>query len=124
MSRNLIAILRGITPPEAAAITGALIDCGITRIEVPLNSPDPLESIAIMATQFGADALIGAGTVLTRDAPPYALMVGVPANRTGWVGRAGLKLQNIDGEPGLFQCPETGEHYREISGRLEPATRA
>ena len=77
----------------------------------------------VCGVEIGEYAFVGAGTVLTRDVPPYALMVGVPANKTGWGGRAGLKLQNIDGDPGLFQCPETGEHYREISGRLEPVTR-
>lgn len=62
--RNLIAILRGIAPPEAAATAKALVQAGITRIEVPLNSPDPFASIAAMvAATEGAE--IGAGTVLT-----------------------------------------------------------
>ncbi|MFV0358360.1 2-dehydro-3-deoxy-6-phosphogalactonate aldolase [Tropicimonas sp.] len=65
MSRNLIAILRGITPSEAAAAAHALIDAGIDRIEVPLNSPDPLDSIREMVASAGDRALIGAGTVLT-----------------------------------------------------------
>lgn len=65
MSRNIIAILRGIQPDEAIAICATLIETGISRIEVPLNSPEPLRSIALMADAFGQDALIGAGTVLS-----------------------------------------------------------
>lgn len=64
-SRPLIAILRGVTPPEAEPVGAVLIEAGITRIEVPLNSPTPLESIAILAAQFGEKAEIGAGTVLS-----------------------------------------------------------
>ena len=65
--RELIAILRGITPPEALPIAGALIGAGISKIEVPLNSPQPLDSIAAMQEAFGARAEFGAGTVLTPE---------------------------------------------------------
>ena len=63
--RNIIAILRGIRPEQAADAAKALIDAGISKIEVPLNSPDPLDSISAMAEMAGSKALIGAGTVLT-----------------------------------------------------------
>ena len=59
----LIAILRGVRPDEVEAIAGTLIDAGFSMIEVPLNSPDPFDSIARLVAKGGA--LIGAGTVLT-----------------------------------------------------------
>ncbi len=60
----LVAILRGVKPEEVVAIGEALVEAGITMIEVPLNSPQPLKSIAALAQAFGEDVLIGAGTVL------------------------------------------------------------
>lgn len=63
----LIAILRGITPEEALDVGQALYDSGFRIIEVPLNSPEPLKSIERLAGQFGGNALIGAGTVMSPD---------------------------------------------------------
>jgi 2-dehydro-3-deoxyphosphogalactonate aldolase len=65
MSHPLIAILRGIDPDEAAAVATVLVGAGLTRIEVPLNSPSPFVSIQRMVEAVGDTALIGAGTVLT-----------------------------------------------------------
>jgi|TARA_B110000238_G_scaffold118231_1_gene128223 2-dehydro-3-deoxyphosphogalactonate aldolase len=65
MSRPIIAILRGVQPAEAVAISGVILAAGIDKIEVPLNSPSPLESISAIAEAYGNRALIGAGTVLT-----------------------------------------------------------
>lgn len=67
MSRNLIAILRGLHPDEAIAIGGALIDAGIRKIEVPMNSPEPLKSIELLVNEFSDVAEFGAGTVLTAE---------------------------------------------------------
>ena len=64
LKRGLVAILRGITPPEADAVSDVLIAEGFEALEVPLNSPSPLDSIAPLATAHPS-ALVGAGTVLT-----------------------------------------------------------
>jgi len=61
----LIAILRGVQPHEVGAIATALEQAGIAIVEVPLNSPDPLASIATLARDFGPRLLVGAGTVMT-----------------------------------------------------------
>ncbi|PVE59405.1 2-dehydro-3-deoxy-6-phosphogalactonate aldolase [Arthrobacter sp. TPD3018] len=61
----LVAVLRGLTPDEAAPIGDALVDAGFTLLEVPLNSPDPLASIAALAKRYAGRAIVGAGTVLT-----------------------------------------------------------
>lgn len=63
----LIAIIRGVTPEDAEAIGNAIYEAGIRIIEVPLNSPDPLRSIELLARRLGHRALVGAGTVLTTD---------------------------------------------------------
>lgn len=63
----LVAILRGITPQEARAVGDVLADAGFTLIEVPLNSPDPYESIRLLSQSLSGRAMIGAGTVLTSD---------------------------------------------------------
>lgn len=62
--RPLVAILRGIAPGEAAAVFDALVEAGITLIEVPLNSPEPFVSIETMAKRANGAAKVGAGTVL------------------------------------------------------------
>jgi 2-dehydro-3-deoxyphosphogalactonate aldolase len=76
MSRPLIAILRGLTPPEAAGIAAVLIEAGIDRIEVPTNSPAPFESIANIVEAFGDQALIGAGTILTTEQVDHVAEAG------------------------------------------------
>ena len=68
MKRPLVAILRGVKPEDTEAIVGVQIDNGMTAIENPLNSPDPIRSIEIAVKKAPAEILIGAGTVLTLEA--------------------------------------------------------
>lgn len=69
----LIAILRGVTPAEVETIGDTIVESGIGIIEVPLNSPDPLNSIERLAKRFGAQVLVGAGTVIDpTDVPRIA----------------------------------------------------
>lgn len=77
MNRELIAILRGIRPEDTEAVAEALIAAGITRIEVPLNSPEPFDSIARVHGLVGDRAIVGAGTVLA--AQEVARLAGIGA---------------------------------------------
>ena len=63
----VVAILRGVTPAEVESVAEAIVAVGVTIIEVPLNSPDPFASIALLARRFSARAIVGAGTVLSVD---------------------------------------------------------
>jgi 2-dehydro-3-deoxyphosphogalactonate aldolase len=61
----MVAILRGLTPGRAPETARALVAAGFRTIEVPLNSPQPLDTIKLLAAAHGAECLVGAGTVLT-----------------------------------------------------------
>jgi 2-dehydro-3-deoxyphosphogalactonate aldolase len=67
MSRKIVAILRGITPDEVVDIASAIVEAGISTVEVPLNSPSAVSSIRHLSHALGDKALIGAGTVVTAD---------------------------------------------------------
>lgn len=101
----LVAILRGIKPGEAEAIGDALLAADIPVLEVPLNSPEPLESIRLLAKRFGDRALVGAGTVTdpadcARIAAVGGRLIVTPHADPGVVRAA--KAQQMICVPGFF----------------------
>lgn len=76
-------------------------------------------SVCVAPVRIGRWALVAAGAVVTRDVPDYALVAGVPARRIGWVGEAGLRLEDL-GE-GQWRCPKTGSTFTESDGVLSPS---
>jgi UDP-2-acetamido-3-amino-2,3-dideoxy-glucuronate N-acetyltransferase len=69
-------------------------------------------SVCIAPVRIGAWALVAAGSVVTTDVPDYALVVGVPARRVGWVGPAGKPLTRVSDSTDLWQCPVNGTQFR------------
>jgi 2-dehydro-3-deoxyphosphogalactonate aldolase len=101
-SNPLIAILRGLEPQNAEPVADVLVDAGFQIIEVPLNSPRPFDSISKIAERHGANAIVGAGTVLTvpdvHSVADAGGQVIVSPNMNPDVGRAAI-------DRGLYWCP-------------------
>jgi acetyltransferase-like isoleucine patch superfamily enzyme len=76
-------------------------------------------SVCVAPVRIGAWATVAAGAVVTQDVPDFGLVVGVPARRIGWVGKAGAPLRQ---EGARWVCPETGQGYVEVDGALTEAT--
>ena len=105
----LVAILRGITAAEAPEIGNALAGEGFTLIEIPLNSPDPLDGIARMAAELGERALVGAGTVLAvgdvaRVQDAGGKFIVSPDTNPAVIAEA--KRRGMDALPGYFTATE------------------
>ncbi|HSP75385.1 MAG TPA: acyltransferase [Cryobacterium sp.] len=91
-------------------------DRDLVGVTVRTGATIGAHAVCIAPLTIGRWAMVAAGAVVTGDVPDYALVVGVPARRTGWVGRSGLPLRAAG--DGRFVCPVTGEQYTEHDGRL------
>jgi 2-dehydro-3-deoxyphosphogalactonate aldolase len=98
----LVAILRGVQPAEVESIGSALERAGISIVEVPLNSPRPLESISILSRSFGDRMLIGAGTLTT---PSQVDEVAAAGGRLVVTPHADTAIVRVAKGAGLFACP-------------------
>ncbi|MEV5783670.1 acyltransferase [Streptomyces sp. NPDC052287] len=75
-------------------------------------------AVCVAPISIGRWAMVAAGAVVTKDVPDFALVVGVPARRVGWVGKAGVKLVEHPSEADVWECPQTGGLYEEKDGTL------
>jgi acetyltransferase-like isoleucine patch superfamily enzyme len=117
------AVLTNDEYPRAVTPDGRLKtghDWTAVGVRVGAGASIGARAVCVAPVSVGAWALVAAGCVVTRDVPDYALVVGVPARRVGWVGRAGVPLQGKG--DGLFVCPQTGDEYVETDGLLKPAS--
>lgn len=106
---------RAVTP-EGRLKTGA--DWEAVGVLVAEGASVGARAVCVAPVRIGRWALVAAGAVVTREVPDFALVAGVPARRIGWVGRAGARLSERVGEPGVWECPDTGALHDEKDGVL------
>lgn len=109
--------------PRATTPDGSLKgtdDWDHVGVSIGTGSSIGARAVCVAPLTIGAWAMVAAGAVVTRDVPDYAIVVGVPARRTGWVGETGRPLVQVPGEGDLWLCPVTGRKYRESEQELAP----
>jgi len=112
-------VLTNDTYPRAVTPEGRLKtadDWDAVGVHVGEGASLGARSVCVAPVRIGRRALVAAGAVVVRDVPDFALVVGVPARRVGWVGRAGVPL--VDEGGGRFRCPGTGALHQERDGVL------
>ena len=108
---------RAITP-DGALKTGE--DWESVGVTVDTGAAIGARSVCVAPVHIGRWAMVAAGSVVTRDVPDFALVVGSPAKQVGWVGRAGVRL--VEDAAGSFACPASGDRYQLEDGLLSLVT--
>jgi UDP-2-acetamido-3-amino-2,3-dideoxy-glucuronate N-acetyltransferase len=109
------AVLTNIENPRAQIRRRALFARTLLRRGATVGA----NATVVAGVTVGRHAFIGAGAVVTRDVPDYALILGVPGKRAGWMGRHGHRLiPEKGGAPGIFICPESGYRYQLQEGQV------
>ena len=123
------AVLTNDHAPRAINADGTLksaSDWDHVGVTVERGAAIGARAVCVAPVRIGAWASVGAGAVVTSDVAPYALVVGVPARRVGWVGEAGVPLVAADEAPRneagdrTWVCPASGRRYVERNGALSP----
>jgi UDP-2-acetamido-3-amino-2,3-dideoxy-glucuronate N-acetyltransferase len=113
------AVLTNDQFPRSVGVEGNLKrteDWNASGVVVREGGSVGARAVILPGCAIGQWAMVGAGAVVTRDVPDFALVVGVPARRVGWVGRAGVRL--VETGDGYWLCPQTGEQYAETATGL------
>jgi UDP-2-acetamido-3-amino-2,3-dideoxy-glucuronate N-acetyltransferase len=103
-------VLTNVTNPRSQIVRRGLYETTILKRGCTIGA----NATIICGITVGRYAFVGAGAVVSREVPEYALMLGVPAKRVGWVSRHGLPLKHPD-KDGVYVCPESGLRYKETS---------
>ncbi|GAA2294680.1 acyltransferase [Glycomyces scopariae] len=105
--------------PRAVAADGTVKrahDWEAVGVDVAEGASIGARAVCVAPVRIGRWAMVAAGAVVTKDVPDYALVMGVPAKRAGWIGRTGRRLE-ADGDGG-WTCPDTGDRFQEKDGTL------
>ncbi len=130
--QNNVSIYEGVTLEDEVFLGPSCVFTNVKNPRAPLPRKGRFErtlvrrgatiganATIVCGVTVGRHAFVGAGAVVTRDVPDYALVLGVPARRAGWVGRHGERLaRDEDRGEGAWRCPVSGLRYQELEGAL------
>ena len=107
-------VLTNVTNPRSQVVRQGLYEKTLLRKGTTVGA----NATILCGIELGRYAFIGAGSLITRNTPDYALMTGVPARQAGWMSRHGIRLSEPDSQ-GIMLCPESGYRYQETQpGRI------